>query len=214
MPTAWRNALTILIVARYNDRQLHRSSEPLCRLTEVPMAHDLTPHGTLGGIGLRPGVGSGGVLVGYDGSLSSEHAVAYANGLARRTNAQLLVANVDQPSEVSRYLAALAGYPWDPYLAFEPSLGLLREYTYVPPACDEKGRRLERQIRSILGSRAAPWTLLHRTGHVVDELRHLAHEYKADAVVVGKSRRPLRHPFGSIAGRLARHCEQPVLIIP
>src|SRR4051794_26378198 len=60
---------------------------------------------------------TGRVLVGFDGSPAGEHALAYANGLALRTGAQLLVATIEHPPVLGPAMAAI-GCPVDPYVVY------------------------------------------------------------------------------------------------
>jgi len=45
-------------------------------------------------------------------------------------------------------------------------------------------------------------------------IQRVASELHADVIVVGQSRHRWMHLLGSVPGRLARHAQQPVLIVP
>lgn len=135
------------------------------------------------------------VVVGYDGSASSRHALAYAAGLGRRLGRPLLVAYVT-PSGVSfkrltgRLTGQLAGLSRD---AGAAPRWLLADLDDVA--------ELEVHIRTRRGSPAR-------------ELAALAAELNADALVTGAPMR-LRHRLaGSVPGWLARHASCPVIVVP
>jgi nucleotide-binding universal stress UspA family protein len=59
-----------------------------------------------------------------------------------------------------------------------------------------------------------PWVLVERGGDICHELEEVAREYAADAIVVGGTHGILGRIFGSVAGRLARRANRPVVVIP
>jgi hypothetical protein len=87
------------------------------------------------------------VLVGFDGSPTSEHALVYANGLAKRLNARLLVASIERQPSIGPGLASLSGYPMDPYLRFPIMLG-----STLLEGDDPRRDEVERGVRNVLGS--------------------------------------------------------------
>ncbi len=59
-----------------------------------------------------------------------------------------------------------------------------------------------------------PWILVERGGDICHELEEVGREYAADAIVVGSTHGLVGRIFGSVAGRLARRAQRPVVVIP
>ncbi len=59
-----------------------------------------------------------------------------------------------------------------------------------------------------------PWILVERGGDICHELEEVGREYAADAIVVGSTHGLAGRIFGSVAGRLARRAQRPVVVIP
>jgi nucleotide-binding universal stress UspA family protein len=135
------------------------------------------------------------IMVGTDGSATSQRAAAYAAGLARRQHAHLVVVFV---ATVSTWTAI-------------PVPGVLA-------AREEAVRELLAQVRAEVRAGAeelrVPVTFLYRRGDPYAELRRVADEVRADLVVVGTSSRIGRRVVGSIAGRLVRQGRWPVTVVP
>ncbi|WP_129840642.1 universal stress protein [Streptomyces sp. RFCAC02] len=135
-----------------------------------------------------------GVVVGFDGSTSSERALAYAIGMARRSSCGLIIVHVANR------------LPTTVWAGCEP-----------PALIDVPDHRTE-----VLGLELAcaehlsdvPWLLLERGGDICHELEDVGHEFAADAIVVGTTHGLLGRLFGSVSGRLARRARRPVIVIP
>ncbi|RKN47140.1 universal stress protein [Streptomyces hoynatensis] len=135
-----------------------------------------------------------GVVVGFDGSTSSERALAYAVGMAVRSNCGLIIVHVANR------------LPTTVWAGCEP-----------PALVDVPDHRTE-----ILGLELAcaenlsevPWVLLERGGDICHELEEVGQEYQADAIVVGTTHGLIGRIFGSVSGRLARRAQRPVVVIP
>ncbi|MBB0243418.1 universal stress protein [Streptomyces alkaliphilus] len=135
-----------------------------------------------------------GVVVGFDGSTSSERALAYAIGMARRSGSGLIIVHV-----ANRLPSTL-------WAGCEP-----------PTLIDVPDHRTE-----VLGLELAcadhlseiPWVLLERGGDICHELEEVGREYAADAIVVGSTRGVFGRILGTVSGRLARRAERPVVVIP
>ena len=56
--------------------------------------------------------------------------------------------------------------------------------------------------------------LVERGGDICHELEEVGREYEADAIVVGGTHGLAGRIFGSVAGRLARRAQRPVVVIP
>ncbi|WP_326560441.1 universal stress protein [Micromonospora sp. NBC_01796] len=134
------------------------------------------------------------VLAGVDGSVTSMRAVAYAAGLARRQNSELVVVFVAAPS-------VLAG--------LTPGIG-----SQVQDALDELGAELRHEVGSAAEELGVPLTFLGRRGDPYAELRTVADEMRADMVVVGASTQAGHRLVGSIATRLVKSGHWPVTVVP
>ncbi|MGW7296004.1 universal stress protein [Streptomyces xiamenensis] len=135
-----------------------------------------------------------GVVVGFDGSTTSERALAYAIGMAHRAGSGLIIVHVANR------------LPTTVWAGCEP-----------PALVDIPDHRTE-----VIGLELAcsdlltdlPWVLLERGGDICHELEEVGQEYEADAIVVGTTQGLLGRLFGSVSGRLARRARRPVIVIP
>ena len=138
------------------------------------------------------------ILVGVDGSVTSLRAGSYAAGLARRQGARLVLVHVEQPS--SMYGAAAgagASAIAEQQRAFSETAADLRREA-------EKGA-------AQLGVRL---TFVIAAGDPYHELRRVADEVCADAVVVGASTKAGHRLVGSLAVRLVKAGRWPVTVVP
>ena len=134
------------------------------------------------------------VLVGYDGSEPSRHALAYAAGMARRLGRSLLVAYVTSPGVfceplTGQVIAALRD-------STETQQWLLAELDEV---CDRTDLNV---------------AIVTRQGRPARELAAAAAEFSADALVIGAPSALWHHVAGSVPGWLARHAHCPVIVVP
>lgn len=134
------------------------------------------------------------IVVGYDGSESADHALAYASGLARRQNALLVVA-FGTPS----YVLAAMGTTVDAGLA-----GI----------SDTIQHDVEQQAKEHLAGTGVSWQYVAGTGDPVKLLECVAKQVQADAVIVGHSRRREHRFTGSVAIRLVRSAKWPTIVVP
>ncbi len=135
-----------------------------------------------------------GVVVGFDGSVSSERALAYAIGMARRFHSGLIIVHV-----ANRLPATV-------WAGCEPPV-----FVDVPDHRTEV-LGLELACAEHLGD--VSWILVERGGDICHELEQVGREYSADAIVVGGTHGLIGKIFGSVAGRLARRAQRPVIVIP
>jgi nucleotide-binding universal stress UspA family protein len=135
-----------------------------------------------------------GVVVGFDGSVSSERALAYAVGVARRTHSALIIVHV-----ANRLPATV-------WAGCEPPV-----FVDVP---DHRTEVLGLELACADHLSEVPWILVERGGDICHELEEVGREYEADAIVVGGTRGLVGRIFGSVAGRLARRAQRPVIVIP
>jgi nucleotide-binding universal stress UspA family protein len=134
------------------------------------------------------------VVVGYDGSGSSRHALAYAVGMARRLGRPLLVAYITSPS-----------------IFCEPLSGQV-----IAPVrdLDETHRWLLAELDEVCDREGLDVHIVTRQGSPARELAAAADEFGADALVIGAPGRIWHQVAGSVPGWLARHAHCPVIVVP
>lgn len=139
--------------------------------------------------------GSTTIVVGFDGSDSSRGALVFAAGLASRGEAELVVVLVGEPHVLSSFSPGAAA------------------------ADAEDALELEQVLRADslnqLGDLGTPWRFERRDGDAADELLAVGREAHADLIVVGRSAGGLtKRVLGSVAGKLTREADRPVLVVP
>src|SRR5579863_8386638 len=134
------------------------------------------------------------VVVGYDGSESSRHALAYGAGMARRLGRPLLIVHVC-PAGV--YCEPLTGQV----------IGMQRDR-------DELERWLLTELDQVADSADLKVCVMTRRGNPARELAATATEHGADALVIGTSTRVWHQVVGSVPSWLARHANCPVMVVP
>ncbi len=137
------------------------------------------------------------ILVGIDGSVTSLRAGAYAMGLARRQGARLVCVYVEQRSAI--YGTAAAG---------------ASAIAEQDKALDQVAADLRRQIEEGAADRGVQVTFIAAAGDPYHELRRVADEMRADAVVVGASAKAGHRLVGSLAVRLVKAGRWPVTVVP
>jgi nucleotide-binding universal stress UspA family protein len=135
-----------------------------------------------------------GVVVGFDGSTSSERALAYAIGMAVRLGSGLIIVHVANR------------LPTTVWAGCEPPV-----FVDVP---DHRTEVLGLELACADYLTEVPWILVERGGDICHELEEVGDEYCADAIVVGSTHGLIGRIFGSVAGRLARRAQRPVVVIP
>ena len=138
------------------------------------------------------------ILVGIDDSVTSLRAGAYAAGLARRQGARLVCVYVAQ---LSALYGASAGAGAGAIAAQEEAL--------EDTAADL--RRRAEEYAEVVG---IPITFIVTHGDPYLELRRVADEVRADAVVVGASTKAGHRWIGSLAVRLVKAGRWPVTVVP
>jgi nucleotide-binding universal stress UspA family protein len=138
------------------------------------------------------------VVVGFDGSDTSWHALAWACGHARRARCPVLAVYVS----TNRY--------WDRVVPVGDAAAALAE------AATEAADQLRREITQMASGCGFPVNVsfVHRQGDPARELMLVAREHGADLLVVGTSAHPLHRVAGSLPGRLARCRQIPVVVVP
>jgi nucleotide-binding universal stress UspA family protein len=136
------------------------------------------------------------ILVGIDDSVTSLRAGAYAVGLARRQGARLVCVYVEQHS-AAYGAAAGAGAVAEQERAFS-----------------EVAADLRRRVEEAAADRGVRITFITAAGDPYHELRRVADQVRADAVVVGASTKAGHRLVGSLAVRLVKAGRWPVTVVP
>jgi nucleotide-binding universal stress UspA family protein len=137
------------------------------------------------------------ILVGMDDTVTANRAFAYAAGLARRQRARLIVVFVIPGPSIGAATPVGA------------SVVVAEEETYAQMAGDLRGR--VKRASGELGVDAA-FIVAHGDPH--SEIKRLANETRADAIVVGASAKAGHRLVGSLAVRLVRAGRWPVTVVP
>ena len=138
------------------------------------------------------------ILAGVDDSVTSLRAGAYAAGLARRQGARLVIVYVARSSAT---YGAAAGAGAGVIAAQEQAL-------------EETAAGLKRRIDEYTPALGIPVTFMVARGDPYIELRRVADEVRADAVVVGASTQAGHRFIGSLAVRLVKAGRWPVTVVP
>lgn len=141
--------------------------------------------------------GPASILVGVDGSTTSLRAAAYAAGLARRQRAPVVAVYVAPGASMVGTAPGGAGLVVAQREAF-----------------DEIADDLRRRFGAVSGELGVDLTFIATRGDPFTELRRIADEMRADAVVVGASAKAGHRLVGSLAVRLVRANRWPVTVVP
>jgi nucleotide-binding universal stress UspA family protein len=136
------------------------------------------------------------IVVGLDGSRTSWRAASYANGLARRQRSRVTVVYVASPGA----LATMT----------EDGAGVI----VMTEAGQEIAADLRGQVVRLAQERGVDTEFLVMHGDPFTELRRVAQQVRADALVVGASERAGHRFIGSLAGRLVKTARWPVTVVP
>ena len=138
------------------------------------------------------------ILVGVDDSVTSLRAGAYAAGLARRQRARLVCVYVEQFSGMSGAAAIAA-----PSAVIAERQALSAEADHLRKQVEEGAARIGMTIEFIATQ-----------GDPYNEIKRIANEIRADAVVVGASTKAGHRFVGSLAVRLVKAGRWPVTVVP
>jgi nucleotide-binding universal stress UspA family protein len=138
------------------------------------------------------------ILVGVDDSVTSLRAGAYAAGLARRQGAQLVCVFVEQRAAIYGATGAAGA-------------SAVAAQDQALRATGEDLKRRAEQEAERLGLRL---TFVIAYGDPYHELRRVADEMRADAVIVGASSKAGHRWVGSLAVRLVKAGRWPVTVVP
>ena len=135
------------------------------------------------------------ILVGVDDTVTSLRAAAYAAGLARRQHARIVAVYVTQTT-------AVVGAAGAAIMAAEAE------------AHDELAKDLRVRFEEGIRDRGIAGTFVVAHGDPYHEIKRIADEMRADAIVVGASRQAGHRFVGSLAVRLVRAGRWPVTVVP
>ena len=138
------------------------------------------------------------ILVGVDDSVTSLRAGAYAAGLARRQGARLVCVYVEQ---ITALYGAAAGAAAGAVAAQDEAL-------------QETAADLRREAEDGARRLGIPLTFVTARGDPYTEIRRVADEVRADAVIVGASTKAGHRWVGSRAVRLVKAGRWPVTVVP
>jgi nucleotide-binding universal stress UspA family protein len=139
----------------------------------------------------KDGVGT--IVVGYDDTPPSLHALAWAGGLARRDKARLVIAYVEVLSSPAYWVSAGA--------------------VAITEAASEVVAELHQRFEKLLTPEGFDWELLHGKGDPAGVLEAIAEERRADCIVVGRSRHR-NGLLGSVPKALLAKATRPIVIVP
>jgi nucleotide-binding universal stress UspA family protein len=134
------------------------------------------------------------ILVGVDGTETSNRAGSYAAGLARRQHARLVSVYV-------RPTAALASLSAGASMAMSETI-------------DEVAAELATAVAQARDRLGIDVSLVVKSGDPAHEIARVADEIRADAVVVGASSNAGHRFVGSIGVRLVKAGRWPVTVVP
>jgi nucleotide-binding universal stress UspA family protein len=137
------------------------------------------------------------ILVGVDGSTTAARAAWYAAGLGRRQRARVVAVYVEPGATMAGAAPSGAGL----YLAQQQ-------------AFDEVAGDLRQRAETVSAELGVDLTFMAVHGDPFTELRRIADEIRADAVVVGAPAKAGHRLVGSLAIRLVRANRWPVTVVP
>ena len=138
------------------------------------------------------------ILVAIDGSVTSMRAGSYAGGLARRQGARLVCVYV---AHISAMYGATAG-------------GGAGAIAAEGQALEETAEGLRREAEEGAARLGIALTFVTARGDPYTEIRRVADEVRADAVIVGASAKAGHRWVGSLAVRLVKAGRWPVTVVP
>ena len=137
------------------------------------------------------------ILVGIDDSVTSLRAASYAAGLARRQRASVTAVYV---APVASLGAATPG-------GADVAAARHQAFSEIAEGMRQRAEEASRDL-------GIPITFIATEGDPFSELRRIADEIRADAVVVGASTHAGHRLVGSLAVRLVRAGRWPVTVVP
>jgi nucleotide-binding universal stress UspA family protein len=141
--------------------------------------------------------GPSAILVGMDDTVTATRAYAYAAGLARRQHARLIVVYVESMS------GPMAASPGGASLVAAEAAA----HEEIATSLRERAELVSKELGITV-------TFIARAGDPFTEIKRVANETRADAIVVGASAKAGHKLVGSLAVRLVRQGKWPVTVVP
>lgn len=141
--------------------------------------------------------GPSAILVGIDDSVTATRAGWYAAGLARRQRARLIAVYVAPTASIAA--ASPSG----------ASVMAAEAQAYAAIAADMRAR-----AEAAAGEFGISITFIAAHGDAYTEIKRIADDMRADAIVVGASAKAGHRLVGSLAVRLVRAGKWPVTVVP
>jgi nucleotide-binding universal stress UspA family protein len=157
------------------------------------VSHDVPPPG-----GFELGTdGPSAILVGVDDTVTATRAAWYAAGLARRQRARLIAV----------YVAPVGG-------AGTGTIGGAAVIVAQEEAHDEMAASMRARAEAVGQELGVSVEFITAHGDAYREIKRIADETRADAIVVGASAQAGHKLIGSLAVRLVRAGKWPVTVVP
>jgi nucleotide-binding universal stress UspA family protein len=137
------------------------------------------------------------ILVGVDDSTTASRAGWYAAGLARRQRARIVAVFVSPLASIGA--AGPSG----------AAVAVAREEAFRASAAE-----MEQRAQAVAAELGISVTFIAARGDPFNEIRRIADEVRADAIVVGASAHAGHRFVGSLAVRLVRAGKWPVTVVP
>lgn len=144
------------------------------------------------------------VVIGLDGSETAWNAFYWGIGEAQRLGGRAVAVYVSSPTSPE------TGPAW----IFAAMLGFtLYDHATVDDAAAEKASQLWEEVRRRATPLGTPLSFIHARGDTVDALLHIAADFGADVIAVGRSRKAHHHLLGSLGRRLMARAGAPIIAI-
>jgi nucleotide-binding universal stress UspA family protein len=137
------------------------------------------------------------ILVGVDGSTTATRAAWYAAGLGRRQRARVVAVYVEPGATMAAAVPSTAAV-----------------YVAQQQAFDQVADDMRQRATEWSEEMGVDLTFMAVHGDPFTELRRIADEIRADAVIVGASTKAGHRLVGSLAIRLVRASKWPVTVVP
>lgn len=137
------------------------------------------------------------ILVGVDDTVTANRAASYAAGLARRQRARLIVVFVVPTTSIAAVSPAGAA-------------AIVAE----AEAHEEIAKGLRKRVDQASAELGVEAKFVVAHGDAYSEIKRVADEMRADAIVVGASAKAGHRLIGSLAVRLVRAGRWPVTVVP